>query len=46
MQVRKLPLYHRDPFDRILIAQAKAEKLTLITSDPKIWEYKLRLLKA
>jgi PIN domain nuclease of toxin-antitoxin system len=28
-----LPLHHRDPFDRLLIAQAKAEKLTIVSSD-------------
>ncbi len=37
---------HQDPFDRILIAQARAEKLTLVTSDPKIWKYKIPVLKA
>lgn len=42
----KLPSLHKDPFDRILIAQAKTEGLTLITSDPKIWKYKLSLIKA
>ena len=31
--VRKLPLYHRDPFDRLLIAQAQIEGLTLVTSN-------------
>lgn len=46
IEVRKLPLHHKDPFDRMLISQAKAEKLTLITSDPKIWKYKLALIKA
>lgn len=30
---------HRDPFDRILVAQAKAEGLTLITRDPALAEY-------
>jgi PIN domain nuclease of toxin-antitoxin system len=44
--VRKLSGIHKDPFDRILIAQAKAEKLILITSDKKIWKYKIKLLKA
>lgn len=34
-----LPLYHRDPFDRILIAQAKVEKLTVLTADPKFTKY-------
>lgn len=44
--VDKLPHYHHDPFDRILISQAKAERLTLITSDPKIRKYNLSLVKA
>lgn len=46
LKLGQLPIYHKDPFDRILIAQAKAEKLTFITSDPKIWKYKLSLIKA
>lgn len=41
----KLPDYHKDPFDRILVAQARAEKLYLITADKKIWKYKAPLLK-
>ncbi|MBI2327134.1 type II toxin-antitoxin system VapC family toxin [Candidatus Curtissbacteria bacterium] len=44
--VYKLPLYHRDPFDRMLISQAKAENLKLISADPKIWRYNIPLLKA
>ena len=31
--VRNLPLHHRDPFDRMLIAQAQVEGLTILTSD-------------
>lgn len=46
LEVKKLPLYHSDPFDRILIAQAKTEDLVLITSDPKIWKYNIALVKA
>lgn len=46
LNVRKLPDIHKDPFDRILITQAKVEKLTLITSDPKIWKYKIPSIKA
>lgn len=46
LKVEKLPLIHRDPFDRILISQALVEDLTLITADKKIWKYKLRLIKA
>lgn len=44
--VEKLPLFHKDPFDRILISQAKTERLTFITTDEKIWKYDLSLLKA
>ena len=32
-------MHHRDPFDRILVAQAQAEALTLITRDPDIAKY-------
>ena len=34
-----LPLLHRDPFDRLLIAQSLEDGLTLITSDEAIWQY-------
>jgi PIN domain nuclease of toxin-antitoxin system len=33
-QVRQLPLHHRDPFDRLLIAQAQVERLPIFTADP------------
>lgn len=46
LEIAKLPLIHKDPFDRILVAQAICENLTLITSDPKIWKYKVKMLKA
>ena len=47
-ELEKLTLYrsHKDPFDKILIAQARVENLTFITTDEKIWKYDLRLLKA
>lgn len=34
-----IPLLHRDPFDRLLIAQALEQELTLITADHSIWDY-------
>lgn len=37
--VRPLPELHRDPFDRILIAQAHAERLTLLTHDHQVAQY-------
>ena len=42
----KLPDIHKDPFDRMLIAQAIIEKLTLVTRDSQIAQYKVNLLKA
>jgi PIN domain nuclease of toxin-antitoxin system len=40
-----LPPIHRDPFDRILIAQAAAETLTLMTTDGEIPKYQSRHVK-
>jgi PIN domain nuclease of toxin-antitoxin system len=34
-----LPLHHKDPFDRMLVAQAQGEGLVLVTSDPLIRKY-------
>lgn len=45
LAVEKLPLYHKDPFDRVLVAQSQVENLTLITSDQKIWKYDIDILK-
>jgi len=42
----RLPLLHRDPVDRMLIAQATAEQLTLVTRDPEIAKYDLEILPA
>ncbi|WP_295394945.1 type II toxin-antitoxin system VapC family toxin [uncultured Thiodictyon sp.] len=44
-EYRALPLHHRDPFDRMFVAQARAEALTLITRDPEIAKYDVALLK-
>lgn len=35
----QLPLHHRDPFDRMLVAQAIAEDLAIISSDPQLSSY-------
>ncbi len=43
-QLHSLPPHHKDPFDLMLVAQAMAEKLTLITSDEKMKRYNVRLL--
>ena len=42
--VRRLQHHHRDPFDRLLIAQAKVEGMTLVTCDPHFPAYGVPLL--
>jgi len=37
--VASLPLLHRDPFDRILVAQSVVEGITLLTTDPLVAQY-------
>ena len=39
VELRELPFHHRDPFDRLLIAQAKAKKMILLTEDQHIKKY-------
>jgi PIN domain nuclease of toxin-antitoxin system len=39
-----LPLLHRDPFDRMLVAQAKAENLPLVTHDAMISQYPITII--
>ena len=41
-----LPLHHRDPFDRMLVAQAQLEGLTIVTSEEKIAQYEVAVLPA
>ncbi len=42
--VASLPLHHRDPFDRLLIAQALAEGIPLLSADPALDAYGVRRL--
>jgi PIN domain nuclease of toxin-antitoxin system len=42
LQAYDLPDYHRDPFDRLLVAQTRAEDLTVLTADPLIARYPVR----
>ena len=44
LAVHRLPRHHADPFDRILVAQAQFEGLTIITSDQLIERYDVRTL--
>jgi PIN domain nuclease of toxin-antitoxin system len=39
-----LPLHHRDPFDRILIAQSLEENLPIVTSDPWFARYPIDVI--
>jgi PIN domain nuclease of toxin-antitoxin system len=39
-----LPAHHRDPFDRMLVAQAQSENLTLVTNDARIAAYDVPVL--
>lgn len=41
-----LPPFHRDPFDRMLIAQARTEGLVLVTGDKFLGRYEVRILAA
>ena len=45
-QAGNLPMHHRDPFDRFLIAQAQAEGLVLVTRDARIPLYGVRTMAA
>ena len=42
LQLSRLPEYHRDPFDRILICQAIAGSMTILTPDTQITSYPVR----
>jgi PIN domain nuclease of toxin-antitoxin system len=46
LDVAALPDVHRDPFDRILLAQARIEGLTLVTADLKVRAYPVTTLAA
>jgi PIN domain nuclease of toxin-antitoxin system len=43
-RLEEIPLHHRDPFDRILIAQSLEEKLPLVTADPHFANYPIQII--
>lgn len=45
-ELATLPMHHRDPFDRMLVAQARQEKMTLVTADSALGRYDVDLLLA
>ena len=46
LEAGALPLHHRDPFDRLLIGQARVEGLTIVTRDPAFEDYQVATLPA
>ncbi len=44
LHVFNLPSHHRDPFDRIIVAQSQLEKLPVITSDKLIAKYRVEII--
>jgi PIN domain nuclease of toxin-antitoxin system len=42
--VASLPLHHRDPFDRLLVAQATAENIPLVTGDKSLRRYDIEVI--
>lgn len=45
LRVHNLPPHHKDPFDRLLISQANAENLMIVTEDPRFSAYQIKILK-
>ena len=46
LRVADLPMHHRDPFDRLLVAQAQLEDLLILTADPQLEPYEVAILRA
>ena len=44
LRVYSLPKHHRDPFDRILVAQSQLENLAILTADPGIARYDVTVI--
>ena len=44
LALQDLPTHHKDPFDRLLIAQASAEEAVLISHDPVFVHYRVKVL--
>ena len=46
LQVAQLPQHHRDPFDRLLVAQAQLENMPILTADTQLAQYEVTVLEA
>jgi PIN domain nuclease of toxin-antitoxin system len=44
LHVYTLPAHHRDPFDRILVAQSQLEDMPILTADPQIAQYPVQVI--
>jgi PIN domain nuclease of toxin-antitoxin system len=44
LALERLPMHHRDPFDRMLIAQSMEEDWPIITADPMFKQYPIRVI--
>lgn len=44
-RLQDLPWHHKDPFDRMLIAQAQVEKMVILTADPLFSKYEVKTLR-
>jgi len=43
-RVGTLPMHHRDPFDRLLVAQADVDGLTIVSADSKLGDYGVKVI--
>ena len=46
LAVSSLPMHHKDPFDRMLIAQSRVEGIPIVTADPEFGAYDVELIGA
>ncbi len=46
VELESLPSHHRDPFDRLLVAQSRVESATLVSRDEQIFRYEGQLMRA
>lgn len=44
--LQTLPFHHRDPFDRLLIAEAMSQGMTLMTDDPQCTQYPVQIVSS
>jgi len=44
LHVHRLPDHHRDPFDRLIVSQARLENLPILTADPQVTQYEVKVI--